>query len=324
MKILLFFLCVLQFNVLAYDWKGKPDKFFYRVGEYSSPKEQFLWMENKKKQPQITFYSDIMLKSEPVAELNTDGFFIGGDLKCRLFDNLNVKYGSGNEEDWFVDVKLDKSELENIKKQFKKYRVCDVPPLYNIIEKDDTYRYIAPAKLVDGQRSVFETRVDGKKAYFKYKGGRILYSLEWRRERHKQCMQRIMSKTSQKLIKNTLKCLRKKEDYMKCGISGYSRKQCTLEEFFGYPKGPGFTWEQDKEDVKKIKLALKQSVEDAQKVGNGEDFEIAKCELLDNGDAQIRFYDKKGSDDIWFWWRHRYAHGKNPESMHLHFSACPE
>lgn len=324
MKLVLLVFVVLSQIALAYDWKNKPDKFFYRVGEYASPKEEFLWMENKERSNLITFHADIMLKSDPVAELNGKGFSINGELKCQLFDNFNVKYGSGSEEDWFVDVKLEKQELEDLKKQFKKYRICDVPPLYNVIEKNDTYRYIAPAKLVDGQRSVFETRINGKKAYFKYKGGRILYSLQWRKERYKQCMERIMAPSSQKLIKDTLKCLKNKKDYMECGVSGYSRKQCTLEEFFGYPKGPGFTWDQDKDDIQKIKEAMANSVEDAQLVGNGEKFEIAKCELMDNGDAQIRFYDKKGGDDIWFWWRHRYASGDKSESMHLHFSACPE
>ena len=282
-------------------------------------------MENKKKLNQIQFYDDIMLKGNVLAELNTDGFYVGGELKCKIFDNFNVKYGSGDEEDWFIDNKLKKSEIEKLKKQFKKYRVCDVPPLYNVIEKKDTYRYIAPAKLVDGSRSVFETKVGGKKAYFKYVGGRILYSMEWRRKRHKECMERIMSKKAQSLIKETLKCLKKNKDYKSCNVSGYSRNQCELEELYGYPKGTDYTGDlQNKEDRKKIKKAIKYTTIDALDVENGEDFEIAKCELLDNGDAQIRFYKKKGGDDIWFWWRHRYGKRNKPENMHLHFSACPE
>ena len=319
---LLLFICTSSW---AYDWKNKPDSFFYRIGKYANSKEQFLWMDNKKKLIQIKFYDDIKLKGNVVAELNTNGFFIGQEMKCQLFDNYNVKYGDGSEEDWFIGNNLKKSELEKLKKQFRKYRVCDVPPLYNVIERKDTYRYIAPAKLVDGSRSVFETKVDGKKAYFKYKGGRILYSLEWRKKRHKECMERIMAKSTQKLMKETLKCLDKTGKYMKCNVSGYSRNQCELEELFGYPKGGDYTGNlQNKSDKKRISKAMDYTVEDAQDVGNGSDYEIAKCELMENGDAEIRFYKKKGGSDIWFKWTHSYAKGKLPERVHLHFSACPE
>lgn len=320
--ILTFIILFSAFNLWAYDWKNKPDKFFYRVGEYAKSNEQFLWLENKKKLIQIQFHSDIMLKGPVLAELNSNGFYIGGELKCKIFDNFNVKYGDGSEEDWFIDVNLNKNEVEDLKKQFRKYRVCDVPPLYNVVEKKDTYRYIAPAKLVDGQRSVFETNINGRAAYFQYKGGRILYSLEWRKKRHEECMERIIDKNTQKLMQEVLSCIKKSGDYMKCGISGYSRNQCELEELYGYPKGPEYTGDkQSKSDQEKIQKAIKYTLEDALEVGNGEDYEIAKCELMDNGDAQIRFYKNKGEDDIWFWWNQSYNKGGE---VHLHFSACPE
>lgn len=323
MKLFLLFFIAASAN--AYDWKNKPDSFFYRVGKYTNSKEQFLWMDNKKKLVQIKFYDDILLKGNVVAELNTSGFYVNQELKCRIFDNYNVKYGDGTEEEWFIGNNLKKSELEKLKKQFRKYRVCDVPPLYNVIERTETFRYIAPAKLVDGQRSVFETRVNGKKAYFQYKGGRILYSLEWRKKRHKECMERIISKKVQKLIKETLKCLDKTGKYMDCNVSGYSRFQCELEELFGYPKSPDYTGNlQNKSDKKKIGKAMDYTVEDAEDVGNGSEYEIAKCELMENGDAQIRFNKKKGATDYWFSWTHSFHSEKGPEKAHLHFYACPQ
>jgi len=309
-------------STLAYDWKNKPDQFFYRVGEYVNSTEQFLWLDNKKKLVQIQFFDDIMLKGKVVADLNRGGFFINEELKCKLFDNYNVKFGDGNEEDWFIDNNLKKQDLDDLKKQFRKYRVCDVPPLYNVVERDGTFRYIAPAKLVDGQRSVFETTVNGKKAYFQYRGGRILYSLEWRKQRHKECMERIISKDTQKLMNETLSCIKNKKDYYKCNVSGYSRNQCELQELYGYPKGKEYTGNlQDKKDQKKIEQAISYTLEDALEVGNGSSYEIAKCELMDNGDAQIRFYKKKGGEDIWFNWNHSFKKGGE---VHLHFSACPE
>lgn len=311
-----------SFSVFSYDWKNKPDKFFYRVGDYAKSDEQFLWLENKKKLVQIQFFDDIMLKGKILAELNSSGFYVNGELKCKLFDNFNVKYGDGSEEDWFIDTKLKKTELDDLKKQFRKYRVCDVPPVYNVVEKNGTYRYIAPAKLVDGQRSVFETRVNGKVAYFQYKGGRILYSLEWRKQRHEECMERIIDKSTQRLMQETLDCIKNKKDYMKCKVSGYSRNQCELEELFGYPKGPEYTGDQQsKSDKEKINKAIKYTLEDALKVGNGAKYEIAKCELMENGNAEIRFYKEKGGSDIWFKWIHSFKKGGD---VHLHFSACPE
>ena len=321
-KIILLIIALNASNLFAYDWKNKPDKFFYRVGEYVNSKERFLWLENKKKLVQIQFFEDILLKGNIVAELNQKGFYVNGDLKCKMFDNYNVKFGDGSEEAWFIDNNLKKKDLDKLKKQFKKYRVCDVPPLYNVVERKGTFRYIAPAKLVDGQKSVFQTTVNGKPAYFKYKGGRILYSLEWRKKRHKECMERIISKSTQKLMKETLKCIENKKSYQKCHVSGYSRFQCELEELYGYPKGEEYTGDlQNKKDKAKISKAIKYTLEDALDVENGEDYEIAKCELMDNGDAQIRFYKKKGSDDIWFFWNHSFKKGGE---VHLHFSACPE
>jgi hypothetical protein len=308
----LFSTSAFAFNTKYAD-KDMPLNSFHRIGDYIDSNSNFLWLKQEENLS-IQFFRNKNLNEGFIASINQDGFFIDQERKCKLVDNLNVKYGDGTEQNWYISPDVEAGKLDKMKKNFNKEKICDSKPFFNVWDNHKMYRYIAPAKMINYKKKLYETIINGKKAYFHYLGGRYLYSMKWRKTQFKECMTFIKSKLAQNAISKTLKCLESKS-YQKCEIDGYSKASCDLEELYGRPRGEDFEMEMIELSTRKqIRSLMNQSVEYAIEIGNGVNSKIATCKVVKNNYV-VTFINK---DIPWYNW----TINKKTKKARINFKNC--